>query len=199
MKTFAKSVVVLLLFFGSCHHRPAVAGSTEFSFGPCVQGDFSASCPLEVDPNLLGVPILGPVVNDPNTWTIASMGEWNRVIETCDPDGQLVFVELLDSNCDDSNIVYNDQLAAWRLQVNCFPGVRWWLIRVTDVPDYGAPKAQEALIVVEVPVPENHSPAVAKALQKDFMRWCKRQDVDWTDRVGPAALDYITARINSIR
>jgi hypothetical protein len=147
----------------------------------------------------LGIPILGPVVNDPNTWSIASMGEWNRVIETCDPDGQPVFVDLLDTNCDDSNIVYNDQLAAWRLQVNCFPGVRWWLIRITDVPDYGPPRAQEALIVVEVPVPENHSPAVARALQKEFMRWCKVEGVDGPDRTGPAAQAHIAGMLEFIR
>lgn len=117
----------LLLLAGVCPGTTFVLLAEE---RPCVQPDYRAVCPISIDPNVVADAVLGPVPHDPNTWTIT--GQLYRRLETCDPDGDQVLVEIQSSKDGLARIVTTQ--TGQFLQAAPGRGIYWVFIRITDVP-----------------------------------------------------------------
>lgn len=179
-----------------------VAGATNtyvLAGEACTQANFRAQCPLAIDPNFAQFAVIGPVPHDPNTWEIP-VGTFNRTLEICQDQGHPVDVAILDTNCDGSGMIQDPNSGAWKLTAEVLPGLRWWLIRATSIPLYGAPAYRDVLLVATVPYPPNTPPTIAlhheiqRLLLKKFVMACKREGWDGDARTSEAARSWLAAR-----
>jgi len=160
--------VTLALLLGTflCDLCPGTTAVLVASENACVQDNYQFVTSLDLDPNIVFAnepeaatadpnvvvnALLGPIPHDPDTWTVIP-GAFDRLMETCDADGDPVGIVIVSSKDGRAKLV--DVGGATHLQATVAPGDYWVFVRITDVPP--APlKAKSQLLLIAFNVRSN--------------------------------------------
>jgi len=123
----------------------------------CVQPDYSAVCPLAIDPNMIQGAILCPFPGDPNTWTMVA-GKYNRTAAYEDCEGDYpVEITPLDPNV---TVTQDREAKTWTVATDLPPGMHYLTFTAVDTPRYGTPAERRVTVVVEATEPPNEPPVL---------------------------------------
>jgi hypothetical protein len=125
----------------------------------CVQPDYSAVCPLSLDPNMVVGAVLCPFPADPNVWSCEA-GKFNRTAAYEDCQGDYpVNITSADPNV---TVTQDRDAKTWTIAADLSPGTHYLVVTAVDSPEWrhALPAERFVTVMVEATPPENTGPVL---------------------------------------